>query len=50
MKTGTQMAVNSSGSLLDQYLVIQVADTRYAIKLEPIREIVIVPKVTPVPE
>ncbi len=50
MKTETQMAVNSSGSLLDQYLVIQVADTRYAIKLEPIREIVIVPKVTPVPE
>lgn len=50
MKTEAHITNGTSGSLLDQYLVIQISDTHYAIKLEPIREIVIIPKITPIPD
>lgn len=50
MKSEFQINSNGGNSLLDQYLVIQIGDTHYAIKLEPIREIVIIPKITVVPD
>lgn len=49
MKSEFQMEMGSN-SLHNQYLVIQIGDTHYAIKLEPIREIVIIPKITPIPD
>ena len=50
MKSEFQLNNDNSNILLDQYLVIQIGDTHYAIKLEPIREIVIIPSITPVPD
>lgn len=50
MKSEFTLSSENGNSLKDQFLVIQIGDTHYAIKLEPIREIVIIPKITPVPE
>ncbi len=48
MKSDSVLTNNES--LINQYLVIQIADTHYAIKLNPIREIVIIPNITSVPD
>jgi len=50
MKSEFKLSTENGNSLQDQFLVIQIGDTHYAVKLEPIREIVIIPKITPVPE
>lgn len=51
MKSEYNLVAGRNGNdLNNQFLVIQIGDTHYAISLEPIREIVIIPKITIVPD